>query len=156
VRSGMCVDQRLQFAVRRLHRLDFCLAGALAAVIEVVDTHVMVEEGPACSLRFREIGIAVGSMQPCTSDIEGNAEMFARRVSAAADATHGFNELDRSPGGLQVFGGRKSRRTGPYNHNIDIFHCQFPSSKAAVISEAYSTLHARASTLRGINVSSNG
>ena len=77
----------------------------------MVDIHVVMMQRPAGGLRFGKIGIAVGGMQPGAADVEGDAEMLVAGPGAAADAAHGFEQLEGKACGANGLW----RRQGPPN-----------------------------------------
>ena len=91
----------------------------------MVDVHVVVMQRPAGSLRFGEIGIAIGGMQPGAANVEGHAEMPFAGPCASADTVHRFEQLEGEACRLQDPGRRKTRRAGADEHDINVFHGYF-------------------------------
>ena len=92
----------------------------------MIDIHVVMVERPAGGLRLGKVGIAVGRMQPGAANVEGHAEMLVAGPGAAADAAHGFEQLEGKAGGAQGPGGGKARRTGADDDDINVFHGILP------------------------------
>ncbi len=94
----------------------------MLAEIEVVDVHVVVMQRPAGRLGFREIGIAVGRVQPGAAYVERNAEMLRRGEGAAADPVHRFENLEGQTGGAESLGGGQAGGTGTDHNGVNVFH----------------------------------
>ena len=109
----MLGQQFEQPRVGGLHLGLLLLARLALAVVEMVDIHVVVMQRPAGSLRFGKIGIAVGGMQPGAANVERHAEMLVAGPGAAADAAHGFEQLEGKTCGTNGPGGSKPAEPAP-------------------------------------------
>jgi hypothetical protein len=103
-----------------VHRINFRRARPAISKIQLIDFYVVMIQIPPSRLRLRENRISIGSVKPCTADVEGCAEPVVSCPGPPADQVHRLDHLHRFSGGDQALGGTKTSRARTDNDNVDV------------------------------------